>query len=277
MLNAFKKLKLWQRIIVCIFLAVQISFYVLYLATVINQHIAYTMIVLCFVFALIIFIFDKQQRSLSALLLCIGLFITCIADIFMGFLNMFEVGISVFSIVQIVYAVRIHSDARNRQKTIRAYNLPLLPKAVKISLIVRAAAIVLLTVLAVAFFWGNPIFTQNVYLWLIAIFYIVNSVVNLVFASLAFNRNPLFSLGIGLLLICDIFIGINFFGWIPQVGYLAAVNIWWIFYLLSQPLMALSVFAKSQSKLGVRSICRSGHWSHEIKNSADDQWSPLQF
>ncbi len=234
------RLKKRQKIAIGAFIVFEALWYILYLTRVIPKSAAYAAVVACFIFGFLFFISKGNLRDRSGTLLVSALFLTCIADIFMGFFEdvpgCVEAGVTIFFAVQAIYSVRI--SAANKS------TLDFSDKRFKRGMIIRCAVIAAALFTTLGIFWGRPVLTERTYLIFITTVYIANAACNAVISAATIRKNPLVAPGLFLLLVCDVFLGIVFLGVPVNRGYLADVNIAWIFYLPSQPLLTLSIFTE---------------------------------
>ena len=238
-------LKQWRKAAVAVFIMFEILWFMLYHAGVFSadkdvaKNIGFIAILVCFIFCSGCFVLGKN-RSRSDILLCIALFFTCIADIFLVVLRgegfYAEIGVLFFVVVQAVYFVKIHFFMGHRDRLRKARF-----SEVQISLCARI--IMYLAAAGLAFFmlWGSPLLSESTALILISLFYFANSAVNIIFAVCKFSNNPLIALGLVLLLICDLTLTLVFVGINIRIGILSNIHVQWLFYMPSQALLALAI------------------------------------
>lgn len=192
-------------------------------------------IVLCFLLALLSG--AKPFNGYNVKLLKIGLFLTVIADFFLLIeKEHYEIGITVFSIAQIIYTIRYNS--RNRTNIIRSY-------------------VILLFTLFFTYIVIKP-FTKIEIIIPIALFYGIALITN-VYKAFVVYREKLYprpnglmvALGMLLFLLCDINVLLyNIFRYVKQTNgllyRLSHVSIW-LYYLPSQVLLALSGYKFKES------------------------------
>lgn len=159
-------------------------------------------------------------------LLQIGLFITVIADLFLLVLNNhYILGISLFSIVQIIYIIRY--------------------KCGDIKFIIRKFIVIFISLLII-YFMINKLVIKFDFIWIMGVFYaycLTSSVVE-AFKVYRYKRYPkpnryMILIGMILFLLCDINVAIyNIF----NEGLLYSISSvsMWLFYLPSQVLLSLS-------------------------------------
>ena len=184
--------------------------------------IKYASIVLCFFMSL--FYGDDVLSKRDIFLLRAGLFLTVIADLFLLVFQYFTLGVSVFSVVQIIYSIRY--DAGSVYSILRNY------------------LIIFLCIIA-SYLIVNFYIIKIEFLYAIALFYAFGLVINVVKAIKA-SKNGLFPspnkymivLGMILFLLCDINVGL--FNTIAQQFSNTSYVLIWFFYLPSQVLLSLS-------------------------------------
>lgn len=231
MLENFKSLSLIKKILVLLFLAIELVLFVLIQITHdrTNSIICFSSISLVVVFAFINF---KNDRS--CILITLGLIFTLVADLFLVLLSPINqlLGMISFSIVQIIYFLKVHLEMQN--KTL---------KMVHIIIRVVASAIMLLICWLVLKEKVDGVS-------LLSIFYITNMVLSIVFSIIKDKKLTLFAFALILFLMCDIVIGIQmavgvYFNldsssFIYKIVFLP-FNSAWCFYLPSQVLIALNL------------------------------------
>ncbi len=187
-------------------------------------------IVLCFFISLMTG--RKHLGKTDILLLQVGLFITVIADFFLLFTDYFVIGVGVFSLVQIIYAVRYE---RNKIK-------PALIRSIIILMIILAIYLII-----------NFYIVKIELLYLMALYYAITLIINVV-KSIKSCKNGLFpypnkyfiAIGMVLFLLCDMFVGI--YNITSQMNISSGIDLLsnfsgklvWFFYLPSQVLLSLS-------------------------------------
>ena len=189
---------------------------------------SFASIALAFAFSLL-FLSIKHKKIITQLAL---LFTVC-ADVCLVLARPQNqsLGMSFFSIVQILYFVRLLLETPNKQ--IRLANL--------ISRCVAIVAVVVTTLCVLG--------TKADYLSLISMFYFTNLVLNVVFAFINIKTNPLLAIGLLLFMFCDFIIGlqcaIGVYIDIPSTSFLyqlafSSFNWAWLFYLPSQAILSIS-------------------------------------
>ena len=182
----------------------------------------YASIVLCFFISF--FGGDDVLSKRDIFLLRAGLLLTVIADLFLLVFQYFTLGVSVFSVVQIIYSIRY--DAGSVYSILRNY------------------LIIFLCIIA-SYLIVNFYIIKIEFLYAIALFYAFGLVINVVKAIKA-SKNGLFPspnkymivLGMILFLLCDINVGL--FNTIAQQFSNTSYVLIWFFYLPSQVLLSLS-------------------------------------
>lgn len=193
----------------------------------------YISIILCFSISLLIG--SNYLDKIDKLLLELGLLITLIADFLLLFTDYFTMGVGVFSIVHIIYAIRYE---RNRIK----------PVLIKFT--------VIFLVIIITYLVFNHFFMKIELLFAMALFYAV-SILNSVVKAIKTCKHKLFpypnkyliAWGMVLFLLCDINVGIfnitrmtyNLNSIINLLYSISGV-LMWFFYLPSQVLISLSGF-----------------------------------
>ncbi|HBN04666.1 MAG TPA: hypothetical protein DD434_02615, partial [Bacteroidales bacterium] len=180
----------------------------------------YASIVLCFFISF--FGGDDVLSKRDIFLLRAGLLLTVIADLFLLVFQYFTLGVSVFSVVQIIYSIRY--DAGSVYSILRNY------------------LIIFLCIIA-SYLIVNFYIIKIEFLYAIALFYAFGLVINVVKAIKA-SKNGLFPspnkymivLGMILFLLCDINVGL--FNTIAQQFSNTSYVLIWFFYLPSQVLLS---------------------------------------
>lgn len=182
----------------------------------------YASIVLCF--SISFFGGDDVLSKRDIFLLRAGLFLTVIADLFLLIFKYFTLGVSVFSVVQIIYSIRY--DVGSVYSILRNY------------------LIIFLCIIA-SYLIVNFYIIKVEFLYAIALFYAFGLITNVVKAIKA-CKNGLFpspnkymiAFGMVLFLLCDINVGL--FNTIAQQFSNISYVLIWLFYLPSQVLLSLS-------------------------------------
>ncbi len=174
-----------------------------------------------FLFIIFNFVFNLLfvEKSSDFMFTTTALFFTIIADriLVYGIMDLVDIGITVFTFVQISYFFKNFLSSKGKiRKIIFAIMLP----TILIASIIVANAIMDLT-----------------YLIVIALTYFSFLLISCVFAFTRFIKNPLFALGLLLFICCDIILGCQVIG---VGGSIEDMNCWW-FYFPSQALIILSV------------------------------------
>lgn len=225
MIENYKVLKKYEKNLTLTFILVEMALFIFsHFKLSLTTHIQYASIVLCFVFSL----FFAKKSNLN-MFISIAFFFTICADFILAFAPEYKIlGMLFFCLVQIVYFVYILKQQNIKQK--------------RINLLTRILAITVCEIILWIVF--KDIF--NVLAELV-IFYFVNLLCNTIFALVNFKKNPLFSIGLILFVLCDIFVGFgemslffdvssnSFFNFIYAIPF----NIAWTFYIPSQVLIAL--------------------------------------
>ncbi|QVK18302.1 hypothetical protein KHQ81_00880 [Mycoplasmatota bacterium] len=218
-----------KKVLVTTFIIVAFTLYVLFIFFTDNvpvKELEYIGILLCFGFSYIIY-----DTLLDTWTVRIALFFTAIADLFLLLMVGYEViGVIVFSIVQLIYGIRLMFMV-NRKLT--------LYKSIKL----RLVFIIIFQLI------GLIIVKNYNLLILITLFYLANLVTNVVLAIYHYKTNTVFAIGLFLFLCCDIFVGLN-----NSQDYLniSGSSIWnkllnlpidliWFFYFPSQVLITISI------------------------------------
>lgn len=222
-----------------LFLLIEVFLYILILSNLILPTNISCYLSICFC---LLFIILNYEKSIRWFLLFFAMIFTLIADTFLVLLNVSfqELAMCSFSIVQILYAIKIANDLNNKKINI-------------ISIIVRFLLVVFLYILTFLI-----LKIEFSFLIFISLFYFVNLFFNFVFACFKFKNNILFCVGLFLFILCDVVIGLQFVcdifdlsteHWLYKIVF-QPFNLAWLFYLPSQVLIGLSLFFKKQYKFG---------------------------
>ena len=185
----------------------------------------FSFIILCFIVTLLTF--NKTKHNFLQLG---AIMFTLIADYFLTLKEIYFIfSIILFTIVQIFYFIRI-LDYSNKKEII-------------INIIFR---IILVTIISlISFTLLKSVMNE---LTIVALFYYINFLVNVIFAFIHFKDNKLLALGLLSFLLCDTMIGFqemvgifnlsenSFIYIISQTPY----NIPWMFYIPAQMLLLIS-------------------------------------
>lgn len=212
-----------------IFILIQIGWFVLmHFTGLVPYPWNFFAIVTCLVAAIIFAWMFKRDKSYKAWLIVLGLSLTVIADLWLVVLyHMHQriifaiLGVLFFLFTQLTYMTFLHDGVKSKRFRLDAK--------------LRAIIAFILACVAVAI---NAAFLQmNYLLVIIGAVYIINLVMNIVFAwvNLKNRRYYLFFVGLVFFLACDIFVAMSF------AGLKFNINWAWIFYIPSQTLIALSV------------------------------------
>lgn len=182
----------------------------------------YASIVLCFFVSL--FGGDDVLNKRDIFLLRAGLFLTVIADLFLLVFQHLILGVSVFSVVQIIYSIRY--DVGSAYSILRNY-------------------LIIFLIIIVSYLIVNFSIMKIEFLYAIALFYVFGLIINVVKAIKA-CKNDLFPspnkymivFGMILFLLCDINVGL--FNTISEQFNNISYVLIWFFYLPSQVLLSLS-------------------------------------
>ena len=171
------------------------------------------------------------------MLMVLALFMILIADFFLV-LHSYEVGlhfvgVTAFLAAQMLFMRRLH--------------LNLTIKALKFDIILRVLLTVISFAITVPLLWS-----QYSVLYFVSAIYIAQLVANVIIACIKFKTHAIFSVALILLLLCDIFVGLQWrasawFGfWVP-------FNFAWLFYAPAKVLLVVSFFQKlsTQEKISV--------------------------
>lgn len=192
----------------------------------INQ-LRYGVVVLCFMYVCFHF-YQSEQRKDSDWLFLVGLFFTCIADIFLILRNEhFEMGITAFLLTQICYFLYLTKDRKN----LRKYHI-----------IVRC-------LFAGALFWVAYFMTmQHSMILFMVCLYGVTFLGNVLLAIKNFRKHALLSIGLVLFFCCDICVGLSNSALLGISVSMESVFFWliWLFYIPSQ--VCISIFAAQNGK-----------------------------
>lgn len=208
-----------------------------------SSYIKYTVIILCFCYAVlyagkgIIFIPENKRELWIRRLLVLALFFTVISDLFLLLLDYYLFGVITFIPVQLLYGLRLKLiDAKGN------YNLRIFKQII---------TQLLITGVIMAFLTGLR--TEINLLLIVTVFYFICIVTNVIHAirlaaTIKRDRSILFfALGMLLFLLCDINVGLfNMGGFLALPEniynpiYEAASILMWTFYAPSQVLITLS-------------------------------------
>ena len=220
------------------FISIQLVLLISILATSgkLNNILSFSSVVCSFMFSLI-FISLKNNKYLTQ----IALLFTVVSDIFLVLIQPQNqaVAMTTFSVVQILYFVRIWCETKNKKLNL-------------INLIVRVCLIIIVEIITII------IVKENVdYVSIISMFYYTNLILNLIFSFINFKISPLLAIGLVFFLLCDTFVGfssaINVYfaisesSWIYKLVF-SSFNFIWFFYVPSQTLLALSTVNFKQQK-----------------------------
>lgn len=255
-----------------IFLLLQATLYVAFLTLDLTDGsirlsvtIKYTIIILCFCYALLtggvyksIFFCEANALQSAAgpgllnsrrkypyieeLLVQAGLFFTLISDLFILLLNYYFYGVLVFILVQQLYSLRLimlQNEGRDKTKKILLYGKRITIQA--------AIATVVSIVLLIAGVNPDGLLIASV-LYFVSILFNTIAAIQLCIKDHKNKSNLLYAVGMLLFLLCDINVGLfNLTGFIklPEdiytVIYSYSSILMWTFYAPSQILIALSV------------------------------------
>lgn len=194
----------------------------------ISAYLKYISILLCF--SLSMFARGNSFDMQNAGLLNMGLLLTCLADLFLLIIDdYYEIGIAIFSIVQITYSIRY--DIGNRKKTVRNLIFCLLALFL-IYTIVHHLIAAIPFIIPMALFYGICLVT--------GVIKAVKAYINGVFPN---PNGAMAALGMVLFLMCDINVMLyNVLGTLYINGLLYRVSSvsMWLYYLPSQLLISLS-------------------------------------
>lgn len=232
--------------------AIFMSFDVLEKAYLASSIIKFIAIVLCFGMSVVIYV--NYERFLDRVMLCIALFFTVIADIFLLFTDKPLPGVVFFCLVQSIYLARIimarlqmgRIDGRVNRNYKQKKGVALFFQQFFIRLFFSCSIFIVLILVKV------PV---DVLLF-ITIFYIISFLANIIMVLRLIGRKHyfqgdirlgLFIVGLLLFFICDIMVGIfNINGYvilpadIHRTLYLVSSIGMWMFYLPGQVLITLS-------------------------------------
>lgn len=227
-----------QKFLLLGYLMVELTLYVLIFLTkdVLNAWISYSAIILNFVMAMILF-----AKSKNVVLTEIGLLMTCFADLFLVILNpqIQVVAMIFFVVAQACYFLRI------------LHNTP--EKSMRLKHIIIRAVLTVLGIIATFIVLKE----KTDFLAVIAVFYFINLLLNVVFAFMQSKKSALFAVGLLLFMCCDVLIGLN----VASEGYLVfaensfmawlaepPINLAWAFYVPAQILIVLSIVFNKYKK-----------------------------
>lgn len=238
MLESFKNLSLSKKILVLLFLIIELVLFVL--IQIPDQE---YFSIFCFLSVGVTWFFAclNFKKSLHNILIIAGLFATLCADVFLVLFDPINqiMGMVFFNIAQIIYFVLIFSKANSKREKV-------------VHLIVRACALVLMLIIC----W-LVLKEKTDFLSMISIFYITNLVLNIVFSIVHERKVSLFSIGLILFLMCDLLVGfqmaMDVYLNISQNSLIykiihSEIKWAWVFYVPAQTLIALSLAFRKTNK-----------------------------
>ncbi|WOO36716.1 lysoplasmalogenase family protein [Anaerocolumna sp. AGMB13020] len=207
----------------------------------------YSSVLLCLLYSVIVFILLQEKDTL---ILAAALFFTGLSDYFLLFTNSFTFGMLSFSIVQLIYLLRLWYLDRGAVLIYRSL----------LNLLLWAGALTILKLLGIMN--ENTELSDKLLLY-VASFYFVTILHNVIRSFIHMNKcksskSIIFSLGMFLFIFCDINVGIyNLEGFIAidqeifHKLYQFAEVAMWMFYLPAQVCIALSGSIESVSKVNL--------------------------
>ncbi len=237
----------------------------------ISKNIKFISILICFLFVLLpsnnLNPDEDIPVSLDVHVLRFALLFTLISDYFLLYTSNIIGGLITFIIVQMLYLVRIHRwRVAIRRQTYCKRNVSIsncLIRNIMVSLLV------IIIIIFVGFIFTNIRsfpresilinWTQNRYILIViglAVFYFSSLVINFI-DSILINRSyrskqiGVFSIGLGLFILCDINVGLfNMFKYIKTNEFVSNMSgfAMWLFYLPSQVLISLSKYKFGYNK-----------------------------
>ncbi|SES84504.1 lysoplasmalogenase family protein [[Clostridium] polysaccharolyticum] len=218
-----------DRIITCLFVLAEIV--LLFFSQFYNglwiNYLRYGAVALCFLYVSFYFAKNKQ-RNHSDWFFLLGLFFTCLADIFLILQNKhLEMGITAFFITQICYFLYLTKGIK---------------KVWKYYIIVNCLCAIVL--FGAAYFITMQ---HSMMLFLICLYGVTFSG-NVLLAVKGFGKHALFSSGLIMFFCCDICVGLSNSALLGIPVSVEAVFFWliWIFYIPSQ--VCISIFAAQNRK-----------------------------
>ncbi|HHV46789.1 MAG TPA: hypothetical protein GXX53_07860 [Tissierellia bacterium] len=192
-----------------------------------SANLKYICMLLCL--GLSLFARNNYFNLQNVWLLHIGLFLTCLADLFLLIIdNYYEVGVAIFSIVQITYSIRY--DVGNSKKTVRNFIICFL--SLFMAYIIANLITELPALIPLALFYGICLITS-----------VVKAVKAFVNEAFPKPNGAMMALGMVLFLLCDINVALyNVLGTFNTSGFLYRISSvsMWLYYLPSQLLLSLS-------------------------------------
>lgn len=186
----------------------------------------YLAILLNFLFSLMIIEENKKNEKF----IVVGLFFTLMADTFLVLINdYYFLSVVIFTMTQIMYFIYLRLNYK--------YSL-----SFTYEIVLRLLSIILLEAF---FYWYLP--DDYDALLAISIFYFTNFFFNVIDSFISIRKNYLFTLGLFLFIICDVFVGINNMGeYIIESSFIKSINnsninFIWLFYFPSQVFITLSI------------------------------------
>ncbi len=235
-----------KRVFVTTFIIIEFTMYVLFMFITDDVPVIklqYAGIILCVCFSFIIY-----NNLINTWTVRTALFFTAIADLFLLIMVGYElIGVIVFSIVQLIYGIRLMFMDNRKLKLYESINL-------------RLAFIVIFQII------GLIIVKNYDPLALVSSFYLANLVTNVFLAFYHIKTNTIFAIGLFFFLCCDIFVGLN-----NSQGYLdisrdsiwakllnLPIDLMWFFYFPSQVLITISILTYKSDSSFTRNDGRLG-------------------
>lgn len=203
-------------------------------AFVASMYLKFASIILCFLMSLLLY--GRKNVTKDIVLLRGALLFTVISDLYILILESYVFGLVTFSIVQLLYLIRLHEWRKQQGRHVVAWLLLLR------NLVVALTITGILIILRISLDG----------LMLISILYFVSIFFNTVDAIRIQNREPkkqyqLYAIGMVLFLLCDINVGLFNLSdfiliedvWFNKLYEFASIAMW-MFYLPAQVLISLS-------------------------------------
>ena len=210
------------------FIAIFLQYFLNIFATNINARaLSFSCVILCFVFTL--FFVQKDKN----IFISIGLFLNCIADIFLVLYydkSNFLAGVSVFLFVQLFYA--IYTVMLNKSRTAKIVNISL-----------RSGLSIIIGIVG---------FIAKLTLYeIFSLIYIANFVLSCIYAFIHFKTELFYAIGSLIYICCDVFVGIpnggakilGFSG--SFIDFLYSFDMAFVLYIPGVFVIALQVFYAS--------------------------------
>jgi hypothetical protein len=226
----FKLSRNWQILLLVVFTALILAIYSFGIASQytwrfinLTTQIKYASTLFCFAFLLIL-----ARPIRRDILLALAFFFIVLADYFLV-RHVWEtalngVGVALFLVAQIFFAARLQLNLKR--------------KFIIIDIASRALLSAVALAIVIPLLWSELSF-----LYVITAIYITQLTINVIISFIFIRRIPLFSAGLLLLLLCDIFVGLQFQGY-AWWGLIIPFDFAWLFYVPAKFLIVISLLTK---------------------------------